>query len=291
MNLVVTRLYGGLGNQFFQYAIGRALAARHGAQLKLDVSAYSHLRSRSYELDRYPIAADIASEGVMRMIRSRDGPLLTLADPSRPAPLGRFTRYEEPHFHYDPVVEALAPPVYLMGYWNSERYFGHIADLIRRELTPAEPLDAANHALLQEVGAVPSVSIHIRRGDYANDPDTLRYHGLCPPEYYRRAVEHVAAREGLARFFVFSDDPDWVRAHLRFGHPTTYVDLNPPERGYRDLQLIAGCRHHIIANSTFSWWGAWLNPSPGKIVVAPERWFDQGPGDTQDVVPRSWIRL
>ena len=177
------------------------------------------------------------------------------------------------------------------GYWQSYRYFADAADKIRQELTPRDPMEPGNAAVAAEIDAVEAVSLHVRRGDYVTNAGAAPFHGLCSLDYYRAAVNHVRARVGAPHLFIFSDDHDWARDNLRFDLPTTYVVANPPDRGFRDMQLMARCRHHITANSSFSWWGAWLNPRHDKIVVAPQAWFADPKIDTRDLIPQGWTRL
>ena len=135
------------------------------------------------------------------------------------------------------------------------------------------------------------MSIHVRRGDYVSDAITQEIHGLSPLEYYAAAIQHIAHVAVQPHFFVFSDDPSWVRQNLHIDYPTTYVEHNTADRNYEDLRLMSLCRHHIIANSTFSWWGAWLGSNRAKMVIAPKRWFNTPDKDTRDLIPRSWIQL
>jgi Glycosyl transferase family 11 len=297
VNVVVARLIGGLGNQMFQYAAGRALALRCGASLKLDLSGFAAYPKRHYELDDFPICAAPASDadraefgfrasGAWAAWGRRVRRLLGVDIGPTGAPV-----YSERHFHFDPRVRDLTPPVFLDGYWQSEKYFADCAELLRREFTPHEPLDAANADIATRIAAVEAVSLHVRRGDYVSELDVSRYHGICRPDYYRSAVDYIAQRVQDIHLFVFSDDRDWVRDNLRFDLPTTLVAANSPDRGFRDMQLMARCRHHIVANSSFSWWGAWLNPSPTKVVVAPSRWFGADNIDTRDLLPESWVKL
>ena len=204
---------------------------------------------------------------------------------------GAWPIYREPHFQFDPALLELRAPVYLDGYWQSERYFSSIAVLLRQELTAKAPLDPKNEALARSIDAVNAVSLHVRRGDYVDNPATTRFHGVCSLDYYQRAIDYISLRVEAPHLFVFSDDPQWTRANLRYAAATTFVDANPPDRGYRDMGLMARCRHHIIANSSFSWWGAWLNPSCEKIVIAPDRWFSAARNDTRDLIPPGWVRL
>jgi hypothetical protein len=297
--LVITRLIGGLGNQMFQYAAARALALRRGAALKLDLSGFSVPgvgTKRRYELGSLRIQANAATEAEL----AHFGPSRKL----RPVRLARARRllrinwrrrawpvYQEPHFHFDPTITELSPPVYLDGFWQSEKYFSDIAETLRQEFTPAVAFDSENAAVAKHIDVVNAVSLHVRRGDYVTDTTTNRYHGICSPDFYRRAVDYVAIRLERPHLFIFSDDQQWTRANLRFALPMTFVDVNSPDRGYRDMQLMARCRHHIVANSSFSWWGAWLSPPRGKIVVAPRHWFSASSNDTRDLIPPNWVRL
>jgi len=297
--LVVTRLIGGLGNQMFQYAAGRALALRRGAVLKLDVSGFAALgpdTKRRYELDPLRIQSSAA----------RDADLLRFGRNSKPRSprierVFRLLRinwrgadwpvYYEPHFHFDPTLNELLPPVYLDGFWQSEKYFSDIADVLREEFTPAAASDSDNAAVAEQIDVVNAVSLHVRRGDYVKDATANRYHGICSPDFYQRAVDYMAARLERPHLFIFSDDQQWTRANLRFAVPMTLVEANSPDCGYRDMQLMARCRHHIVANSSFSWWGAWLGRSREKIVVAPRKWFAASSNDTRDLIPSNWVRL
>lgn len=291
MTTVTVRLIGGLGNQLFQYAAARALALRHGAQVKLDLSGFESYGLRRYELDSYSIAASIATPDELAAIDARQptGALLDrLLSRLRPRPA---QHYREPHFHYDPELARQALPIFMDGYWQSERYFADAADVIRRDLTPRDALEPNNAAVAAEIGQVNAVSLHVRRGDYVSNSHTNAYHGVCSLDYYRAAVAHIRSTVAEPHLFVFSDDHDWTRENLKLDLPTTYVIANSADRGFRDMQLMSLCRHHVIANSSFSWWGAWLNPSPEKIVVAPALWFAASENDTRDLVPAAWTRL
>lgn len=306
MTRVTSRLMGGLGNQMFQYAAARALALRRGAEVQLDLSSFATeavgVTPRHYELNPFPIAAETVSDAI-----------LASADAARPAtglfaPGTRISRvlrrvgwgraeatgvnyYREPHYRFDPGLAAQPLPLLMEGYWQSERYFVEAADTIRRELTPSAPLEPENAATAAEIDGVEAVSVHVRRGDYVTNATAATFHGTCSLDYYRAAVDLVRQRVARPHLFVFSDDRVWMRDNLHFDLPTTYVSANPPDRGFRDMQLMSRCRHHIIANSSFSWWGAWLNPRRDKLVVAPERWFAGHSNDTSDLLPQDWIRV
>lgn len=289
--IVVVRLLGGLGNQMFQYATARALALRHGAEVVLDVSGFESYTLRRYELDALSIEARLATADELVAIGGAEpsSRLARLLAPLKGRPSIQVLR--EAHFHYDPVLAGARPPIALHGYWQSERYFQDAGDQLAKEFTPREALDPLNAATAGQIRATNAVSLHVRRGDYVSDARTNQYHGTCSPQYYAAAVDYILARSADAHLFVFSDDPAWTRDNMTFPAPTTYVAANPADQGYRDMQLMAMCRHHIIANSSFSWWGAWLNRAADKIVVAPSRWFASGANDTRDLVPAKWVRI
>lgn len=287
MASVTVNMMGGAGNQMFQYAAARALALRTGADLVLDILSYRarsrHTPPRSFCLDRFPIAARIAPK------RQGDpGRLGKLADRAvRWFATGRVPRLREAHFHFDPRIISARPPVRLDGYFQSERYFADAEEQIRAELAPpAEAGYAA--ALAHRIGEAQSVSLHVRRTDYTQG-DAASVHGLCAPDYYAAAVAELSQRLGPLEIFVFSDDIAWAEANLDLKQPATFVsDGRVSDLG--ELWLMSLCRHHVIANSTFSWWGAWLSPNPDKIVIAPRKWFADGSFDTTDLVPESWFR-
>jgi Glycosyl transferase family 11 len=286
--IVAIQLVGGLGNQMFQYAMARALALRNGADVKIDTRFYARQKKRRYELHVYPVRCSFLTKderfrfGLRSKKRRRFYHKFLYRD---------WTVYRERHFHFDPAVKGLAPPVYLAGFWQTERYFHDIAEILRREFTPVEPLESQNAQIEAKIADVNAVSVHVRRGDYVASERLNRFHGTCSLDYYRRAAEFMRDRVDAPHFFVFSDDPEWVTQNLRFEPAVTHVTVNSPARGFRDLQLMSRCRHHIIANSSFSWWGAWLSRSPDKLVVAPKRWFNQAGHDTRDLLPEAWVKL
>lgn len=292
--MILVRLIGGLGNQMFQYATGRAVSRRLGAPLLLDASGFEHYDLRRYELDELSIEAavagrdDLARCGVVQRPPALVNRALKALGMQRQANV-----LQEASFVYDDRIESVRAPAYLDGYWQSERYFSGIADVLRREFALKAPVDEANNAMAARIAGAgaKAVSLHIRRGDYVNNPHTAQYHGVCSLDYYRAAVEHIAERVSDPHFFVFSDDHAWVSENFKLPYATTLVDINGADRGVWDMALMKACRHHVVANSSFSWWGAWLNPAEDKIVVAPQRWFSGASHDTRDLIPSAWIRL
>jgi hypothetical protein len=287
--MIIVKLSGGLGNQLFQYALGRHLAVLNQAVLKLDTSLLekSHKWTyRTYELESFNIQATKAARQEINQLAGEWDFL--------PQRVGRLFRsmssnyFKEPHFHFFKPVLSLQNDVYLDGYWQSEKYFAQVAGLIREDLTPVVPFSNYLETLKNSIRQCSSVSVHIRRGDYTTASKANRYLKSCEENYYHKAVDYLSKRISNPVFFVFSDDIEWAKANVQLDFPTQYVEGNSaPE----DLLLMASCQHQIIANSTFSWWGAWLNRYPDKLIIAPQKWFSTERFDTKDLLPESWIRL
>jgi hypothetical protein len=295
-NVIITRLIGGLGNQLFQYAAGRRLAQVRGTELKLDVSGFSNQNYRTirhYELAPFNVTQAFASEEDIAKLARPNSNLLSRLFHRITRKGEKFPKsyIPESHFHFDPRILDLPDGVYLDGYWQSEKYFADIVELIRKDVTFREPPSGRNAELAREIAECQAVSLHVRRGDYVTNEITHRTHGTCGLDYYDKAVSYIAERVKQPVFFIFSDDPLWVRESIKLNHPVRIVDHNDPGHCYEDLRLMSLCRHHIIANSSFRWGGGWLNPRPDKIVVAPERWFNNYDADTRDLCPAGWVRL
>jgi len=292
--MVFVRLKGGLGNQMFQYAAGRAVAHRKQVPLKLDVSWFGRQGLRSYALKHFNIVESFATpEEVARLTRRgrRDLWSRVYRRLQRCLPYYRRAEFSPRHNRYDPNILRVRDQVCLFGYWQSEKYFQDIESIIRKEFTFRNPPDQANQRMGEMIDATTSVSVHVRRGDYVTRRGGRGPHVVLPIEYYRRAVARLVEEISDPHFFVFSDDIEWVRDNFKVEHPVTIVDHNGAEKDYEDLRLMSRCKHHIIANSTFSWWGAWLCANPGKIVIAPQKWFKDPTRDTRDLIPPSWHRI
>ncbi len=287
--MIITRLIGGLGNQLFQYAVGRALAHRHGVPVKIDVSDFKTYTLHKYALDYFAHAAEAATESEIARLK---GSQVTIPLLDRILPAKTPASYaKEKHYHVDPTVLELGDNVYLDGYWQSEQYFAEIADTIRDELTVKTPPTGKNEELLKEIDACEAVVLHVRRGDYVANKATLAIHGTCDINYYQRAVAYIKEQVKQPQFYIFSDDPTWAREHITFATPATFVDHNDADHGYEDLRLMSHAKHFVIANSTFSWWGAWLSRNEKKIVIAPKQWFNATDKDTSDLIPETWKRI
>jgi Glycosyl transferase family 11 len=303
--VITVSLIGGLGNQMFQYAAGKALAERHGVPLALDISGFRDYALRPFLLDRLLVPEAIASvraepteKPEINFTRAKWKARIDrmLGKAGLPKLASSPNEYREPHFHYDPAFEALGPKISLFGYFQSERYFNSIAGNLRDWFSPREPLgDAAAAALKRIEASRLPVSVHVRRGDYLK-PGTHEVHGILGESFYRQVFDRLESRiGGEAEIFLFSDDPAAAEQVLSFipGSRLNHV-RGDPERPWEDMALMARCRHHVIANSSFSWWGAWLNPSSDKIVVAPRAWFvatELSKRNTSDLYPAGWISV
>lgn len=292
--MIIVLLKGGLGNQMFQYAAGRRLACLHDVQLKLDLSWFRDYPDgatpRSFVLDHFSIRAESATDQEIALLfEPQFGRIRRFLNSINPC--YRNTHIRSHNSCFDPAILGLPDNICLDGYWQSEKYFSDIASVIRNEFTAHDEPEERNREFISTINGCNAISIHIRRGDYVTDAKNAARHGTCIDNYYKKAVELVAERVERPHFFVFSDDPVWVREHFRISHPMTLVDHNGPDEAHEDLRLMSLCRHQIIANSSFSWWGAWLNPKPDKIVIAPSRWFNDPAIDTNDLIPTSWLRI
>lgn len=292
--MVISQLVGGLGNQMFQYAAGRALSLARDQPLRLDVSELSASNAyRQFELQRIfncPIA--IATESDLRDVLGWQFPSALRRFLSRPgaAAFRRESFVVEPHFHYWQGISKVPSACYLRGYWQSERYFLTKAAQIRADFSFTPPSSSRNAECLAQIGEVSAVSVHLRRGDFASNASFNTKHGLCSLDYYRAASRYMAEKLVHPQFFVFSDDREWTRDNFKIDYPCQFVDCNRGAESYNDMLLMSACQHHIIANSTFGWWGAWLNPRPEKIVIAPKKWFASG-ANAPDLIPSSWVVL
>ena len=289
--MILVKIIGGLGNQLFQYSMGRNLALKRNAELKLDISGFDAYQLRSYCLDRFNIVECIASPDEIKYFKKfekKPGKINYLRNKFYADPDKYFTQRQ---FHFDPEVLNLPDNCYLDGYWQTEKYFKDIEDIIRKEITIKTSLEGKNLEVAQRIGTSNSVCIHVRRGDYVSDPRTNAWHGTCDPLYYTQAMEIIASRVSKPQIFVFSDEIAWVKENITFPYPTEYVDHNDDSKNYEDLRLMSTCKHFIIANSSFSWWGAWLATHQHKIVIGPQKWFAGPKRNLSDLLPENWIRL
>ncbi len=292
--MVISQIIGGLGNQMFQFAAGRALSLDRGQRLCLDVSGFrDYTLHQGFELHRVfdcrvPTATDAEVRAVMgwqfspsvRRIVERPG-------------WGLLRRPEfvvEPSFSYWSGLNKAPLDCYLVGYWQSSKYFEKYASVIREDFSFQERKLMDSSVIATQIGQTNAVSIHVRRGDYLCDPSTSAKHGTCSIDYYETAIRHIADRVERPSFFIFSDDIDWARKNLKVDAPCQYVDHNRGASSFVDMYLMSLCQHNIIANSSFSWWAAWLNSNVDKMVLTPKKWFLQDI-DTSDLIPQAWVSV
>ena len=305
--MIITKLAGGLGNQMFQYALGRRLALKHKTILKLDTSFLldrtpkENFTYRNYELGVFAIESEIAKPAETAKFTYKPVGYLDKLIHRLPHRFRPYVVCDEPPFNYTYYETAITKSnrnTYLSGFWQSEKYFKDVESIIRSDFRFAVPPDDENETLLRLIGNVCSVSLHVRRSDYVDNQISNQYHGSCMPYYYQQAMQLVSGKVSNPHFFVFSDDPVWASEHLQFSGSVTFVNFNHGNKSYEDLRLMSHCRHHIIANSSFSWWGAWLNYNPNKMVIAPKQWINPDSVWARkhgimvvDVLPKNWITL
>lgn len=290
--MIIVKIIGGLGNQFFQYALGRTIAHKKNTSLKIDITSFKTYNLHKYALSNFNITGKIATEEEIRRLKCPSGMRFLrskLIQASKPY----YNRscVKELDFNFEPNIIKVSSNVYLDGYWQSEKYFEDIEDIIRNEFVVTSPQEGLNRELASQIESCESVSIHIRRRDYVSNSHTNKTHGTCDMDYYLRSIKDLTKTVKNPHFFVFSDDIEWARLNLMLPNPITFIDNNGPEKNYEDLRLMTQCKHNIIANSSFSWWGAWLNKNPEKIVIAPKKWFNDSSINTDDIIPESWIRI
>lgn len=281
--MIISKLQGGMGNQMFQYALGRHLSIIHGVPLALDVSSFSEIDplivKRSYDIDVFRVGAVVADPTEVARAKKRG----IFSHPYR--------LIKEKSYPFDPEVLKAPASSYLDGYWQTERYFQDVAETIRSDFMLSAPLPQAVGRFAQKLAANDSVCINVRRGDFVNHPRNSAFHGTCDLEYFDAAVARIRTQIATPSFYYFSDDLDWCRENLvpRYGGEIVEHAL-AGERFEHYLHLISSCAHQIIPNSSFGWWGAWLNRNPDKIVIAPAKWT-KAALDTRDLIPEGWVRL
>jgi len=270
----------------FQYAAGRSLSIKYDSSLLLDISSFDTYTLHKFGLTPFQLKADVI--GYKTLVELLDVEKKCFAFKKR-----MITPVNESQFSYNLEFSSFHNNSYLKGYWQSEKYFLNIRQLLIEEISISSNsmLSDADRTILEKIKMTNSCSIHLRRGDYISNKSTNEVHGVCSLNYYYDAILKLSELTKIDHFFIFSDDPDWVSKNLELEVPFTLVRHNGPERNYADFELMKSCNHQIIANSTFSWWAAWLNNDMNKIVVAPKRWFLSNEFDTKDLIPDNWLKI
>lgn len=292
--MIIAKIIGGLGNQMFQYAAAQAVAISKGTTLKLDISGFQKYGlHHGFELTRiFNITGQVADAKDINSVLGWQNNYCVRYLMAMPFfhIFGSRRRVVEPSFSYWPHIQLVPNSCYMTGYWQSEKYFQKIHSNIKNQFTFKEKASGHNLTLINLMSKVNSVSLHIRRGDYVSNLKAASIHGVCPIEYYLQAIDYIENHVKNPYFFIFSDDIEWARLNLKIEHPHEFINQNFGAESYNDMRLMSSCKNNIIANSSFSWWGAWLNNNESKIVVAPSKWFAIDK-NTEDLIPADWIKL
>jgi len=284
--MIITKIQGGLGNQLFQYALGRNLTIKNNVELKLDRTDYDKKdRYREYGLDNFNINSRIASvEEINRFYNDWEKIKNKFTTPYKRSVVVNLG------YEFNKNILKLTDNVYLYGYWPSEKYFIEIRDILKNEFTLKKDLSKDSQNLTKELTEKNSISIHIRRADYLKNEKFSKIFTVLDLDYYRQSIKLIATKINNPIFYIFSDDIEWAKSNLVIPYPV-FFSSTPNIPDYEELIIMSKCKHNIIANSSFSWWAAWLNDNPKKTIIAPKQWLKDPEINTKDLIPSSWIRI
>jgi hypothetical protein len=294
--MIIVNLKGGLGNQMFQYAFGKALSFNLKTDLKYDTSSFTSDPLRDFALDCLKVNVQKASKeevNTLRPPRKNILPYLKYKISNKV-----LTLYKRSYINEQQLVDysnllKIKSDCYLDGYWQSEEYFKNIRETLLKDFVIKYPIEECNKDVLERIRKSNSVSLHVRRGDYVSNPKTNAKHGVLGLDYYDKAMEIIAKNISNPIYFVFSDDISWAEKNLKSKNEVFFVNNNY-DKDYEDLRLMRNCKNHIIANSSFSWWGAWLSQNPKKVIIAPKQWFSKEETKRTrfyGIVPKEWIKI
>lgn len=278
---VIVKLIGGLGNQMFQYATALSFSMKKSAELLIDKSSFESYKLHNFSLSNLAISASFANEKQIKEIKKRN------------LFFKRTNVFKENGLNYNKSLFEADVPIYLDGYFQSEKYFKDVRKKVIEEFQPSNELSNYSNEITSKIkNSEISISLHIRRGDYLY-AKTAQVHGLCSLDYYNKAVEYIKNKnpEKQLSFFIFSDDHDWVSENLKLDGEVIQVNGNGVDRNFEDIILMSKCEHNIIANSSFSWWGSWLNENEDKLVIAPREWFKTKDLNSEDIYCSNWIKI
>lgn len=296
--MITVRLSGGIGNQMFQYAFGRALSLKYGVSLALDLTFLNHrvkmpniLRPnfvfRTFDLDVFNIDAKIAQPTDISFWNRpffKGWPMIVIDAILRKL---AFLPGWEKRFSFNEEILKLGPNAYLQGFWQSENYFSNIASTIRNDFTLKKPISKISMELLEKIKKTESLCIHLRRTHGGGS-----FHKKYNMDYYENGIKYIEKEREIDKIYVFSDDISWCKNNLSFSYPTMFVDSEYAGRkGEEHLYLMSMCKYFIIPNSTFSWWGAWLSTRKDKIVIVPQKWYKNESIKIDDLIPKEWIKI
>jgi hypothetical protein len=286
--MIISQLTGGLGNQMFQYAFGFNLAKKHRTIHRLHFISHKSNTPRHFELNNLRISNKMATMPELNRVGIPQSKLSILFEKLR---LKRSHIINEDESSYQLLTDELPEKSYIQGYWQSEKFFIDSASELRKEFSFKKKLLGKNILLASQIQQCNAIAVHIRRGDYVTNINASKYHGTCTIEYYKKGIQLIQSRISNPIFYYFSDDPEWTKNNLGSNTNDCYIDWNQGEDSYIDMQLISLCKHSIIANSSFSWWGAWLNSNRSKLIVAPRKWYEDQSVDSSRIIPQSWIKI
>ncbi len=286
--MVIVKVWGGLGNQLFQYAFGKYLAAKLNTQVKYDVQVKPGIKNftpRDFSLTVFNTIADIANPAEVRQLKytGNNGIQRLQRKLAQKIPFLFKSYYVEPAVPQSENTLQAKDNCYYDGYWQSYKFLTINDSVLRKELTPKQALRDEVKKTMQQIEKSAAAGIHVRRGDYLQ----LSHMNICQLPYYKSAVENIESSFPGIKFYIFTDDADWCRQHFT-GQQYTLVTGNQP---FEDLLLLAACNHVIIANSSFSWWAAWLNSNADKKIIAPSHWHNREEDTYQDIVPAEWVKI
>jgi hypothetical protein len=286
--MIITKLKGGLGNQMFQYAAGRSLSILRKTELKLDLSFYKNLDPayRRYQMSAFNTIENIASKAEVEKMQKNS----LWRSLERSLPYSMRSTIVNNDLFFDPNFFRIRDNTYIEGNWQNEKYFCNISDNIKSEFSLRKAVTENFESISERISKSHSISLHIRRGDYLS-PKFSNIYPVLSSEYYAKAAAHFDSLLSDPIFFVFSDDLDWAKKNLNIPYPSVFVDLSGENKDAEEMVLMSRCRHNIIANSSFSWWGAWLNRNPDKIVISPKKWFNILKAYEESIIPKEWLTI
>ena len=290
--MIISNIFGGLGNQMFQYAMGKSLSINKNEYFKIDTRNLKK-SLRNFELNEvFKCEINFASKNDLKKILSWQKNIFFQKFLRKKQ--FKFLRKKnfivEPYFHYWKDVNKLKKNIYLHGNWQSEKYFINNEKIIKKNFQFKQPLIDINFKISNDIKNSNSVSLHIRRRDYLTDKKNS-FIGICSIDYYKKGISIISSKITNPVFYIFSDDIEWAKKNFTNNLNIKFIEHNIKHKSHFDLQLMSLCKHNIIANSSFSWWGAWLNTNANKIIIAPQKWFQHGPLITVDLIPNSWIKI
>jgi len=282
--MITTRLKGGLGNQMFQYAVARAVTQKNDQNLALDISWFKAQDKREFSLAGFNLKGEIVDLNLWQSLTYSSNFLKYITNDKK------TYINEQKEFSFDPSIFSASGDTLMEGYWQHPLYFSSVEEIIREDFTLKRGFGKEAESIKRQIENSQSVSVHLRRGDYVEDDKINKIYKVCSQDYYSYAIKLIENDIESPHLFIFSDDINWVKENMNFKHQVTYVS----QKGLSDIEelvLMSYCKHNIIANSTFSWWAAWLNENTSKLVITPLKWFNDSERSSQCLIPNSWKRI